>query len=157
MVTLKPDYWNLRVKLGGRNSPSIQSNSRSINLCSIQVCIFGIHRIQGKQRSAVRTVHPVCDGHRRNERSGCTYMGRSKEVLIFSLSVSIFLCLGYFKFTSYFYLHFHFVFRFAQKSYKSVTHLPVSRSERKILVCFFAKIFANNFAKWWYIWLFLKV
>jgi hypothetical protein len=46
----------LRVKLGGRNNPIIQSNHRSINLFSIQKCIFGIRRIQGKLRSAVWTV-----------------------------------------------------------------------------------------------------
>jgi hypothetical protein len=37
-----------RVELGGRNNPRIQRNSRSINLLSIQECIFGIRRIQGK-------------------------------------------------------------------------------------------------------------
>jgi hypothetical protein len=46
----------LRVKLGGRNNPIIQSNLRRINLFSIQECIFGIRRIQGKLRSAVWTV-----------------------------------------------------------------------------------------------------
>jgi hypothetical protein len=48
----------LRVKLGGRNNPSIQRNCRSINLFSIQECIFGIRRIQAKLRSIVWTVHP---------------------------------------------------------------------------------------------------
>jgi hypothetical protein len=47
----------LRVKLGSRNNPIIQSNRRSINLFSIQECIFGIRRIQGKLRSAVWTVY----------------------------------------------------------------------------------------------------
>ncbi len=47
----------LRVKLGSRNNPIIQSNRRSINLFSIQECIFGIRRIQGNLRSAVWTVY----------------------------------------------------------------------------------------------------
>ncbi len=46
----------LRVKLGGRNNSIIQSNHRSINLFSIQECIFGTRPIQGKLRSAVWTV-----------------------------------------------------------------------------------------------------
>ncbi len=56
-VTSELGYWKLRVKLGGRNNPSIQSSSRSINLFSIQECIFGIRRIQGKLRSTVWTVY----------------------------------------------------------------------------------------------------
>ncbi len=53
----EPGQRKPRVKLCGRNSPSIQSDSRSINLFSIQECNCGICRIEGKLRSAVWTVH----------------------------------------------------------------------------------------------------
>jgi hypothetical protein len=58
---------DLRVKLGGRNNSSIQRNSRSINLFSIQECIFGIHRIQGKLRSIVWTVYSILFTHEMGE------------------------------------------------------------------------------------------